>query len=138
MSGVTLALRAKMLVAELEAVVYFLNNELIPVVQEIRTRFNQRHGRTLHVTADTGQELDHEFVVFESAAALTYTLLSASLQFRTLGVKNKGSANVTIAALSGETIEGVASVNVIPNMCVQFSPDYTVTPPTWHVVGTYP
>ena len=89
-----------------------INRELLPALKQARTAINARFGDLSIVTADYQVTLLDEVLLCDaSGGALTVTLLKADDATRELIiVKTDASAHtVTIAAKSGETINGSAT-----------------------------
>lgn len=98
--------------AQLRRLHEYINREVFPVLNQLRGSVNRRWGS--RVTTGTGitMALDEE-MVFCSVASETITLPSAVLRKGPLYVVNtSGAGTVTVAAASGEEVDGAASVTV--------------------------
>ena len=88
----------------------FLNREIIPLLQELRARFNERHGHVTTVTADYKVEPDDEYIrVDASAGNVTLTLMPAASWHRYLTVKKIDSTAGSMTVSSSELIDGAAT-----------------------------
>lgn len=136
MTTVANKLRDLMLAGKLDEIALFINRELIPVVKEVRERFNQRHGRTVRYTESKTMDTDDEFVVYAATVATTFTLRPAADSFRTINIKNKGTETVVVTAATDDTVEGAASVNLTAGTGIILVPEQDED--AWHLMASYP
>lgn len=107
----------------LQRVLLFINRELAPFLDEVRSRFNERHGAVAKVSADYTVEAGVESVI--ATAACTVTLLpAADATHYTVLVANGG--DITVAVDAADTNAGPATVtDGTARIFIPFSADNT-------------
>lgn len=90
------------------------NQDVVKVVNQILDLID---GRTLRVTGDVTMRQDDMFVFIDGAhTTLTITLPSAKQQSKRIFIKDAhlvgAHDTITLAALSGETVEGASTHNI--------------------------
>lgn len=94
----------------MDAVVTFINRELIPAVRETIQRFNERHGTTVITDADYAIVEPVETVIATAAVTVTLPASSGWTRYITL-IANGG--DITVAVPSTDTNNGTSTVTSI-------------------------